>query len=86
MIEYILQVQDQNMLQVHYSSGANRYVEPDQHGNYNLSRKQHEFMNDSVMWIMSPLDPWGRYHYYYLDGHNPNHAVTSAILAREEER
>lgn len=48
-IKYILQVEDQNMLQVCYQSGANRFIYPDSWGCYstNMTKTQREYMNNA---------------------------------------
>lgn len=87
MIEYILQVQGQNLLQVVYSSGANRFITPDPWGCYgpNMSRTQRDFMDRSIMVTLPPTG-WGRAINYYLDGENPNAAVMSAVRAAERRQ
>ena len=47
MIDHILQIEGQNVLQVVYDSGCNRFVELDDYGNYKLTKSQQKFMNNS---------------------------------------
>ena len=90
MIEYILQVQGQDLLQVVYTSGANRFITPDSWGCYgsNMTRTQREFMNKSIMVTLPPTGCYRAIN-YYLDGEHPNAAIMSAVRAaerREEEK
>jgi len=87
MIEYILQVQGQNLLQVVYTSGVNRYIAPDSWGCYgsNMSRAQREFMDKSIMVTLLPSG-LNRAIYYYLDGEHPNAAIMSAVRAAERRQ
>lgn len=90
MIEYILQVQGQNLLQVVYTSGVNRFISPDSWGYYraNMSRAQRKFMDESIMITLPPIG-WYRAINYYLDRERPNAAIMSAVRAaerREEEK
>lgn len=68
MIKYILQVQGQNLLQVHYTSGANRYIEPNQYYCYgsNMTKTQLDYMHNAKMYEMINANGFGRSHYYYL--------------------
>ena len=86
MIEWILQVDGQNMLQVHYSSGYNRYIFPDGWGNYenNMNKPQRDFMNNSRREIMINAGGWGRDFTYWLNKDNPNGAILSAIRVKNE--
>lgn len=72
-IEYILQIDKQNILQVHYSSGANRFIYPDAWGCYgsNMSKSQLDFMHNSQMYEMENGDGWGKSFYYYLLENSP---------------
>lgn len=87
MIEYILQVQGQNLLQVVYTSGAKRFITPDSWGCYgsNMSRAQREFMDRSIMVTLPPTG-WNRAVDYYIDGEHPNTAIMSAIRAAERRQ
>lgn len=73
MIEYILQIQGQNLLQVHYTSGANRYIEPDQYYCYgsNMTKTQLDYMHNAKMYEMIDANGFGRSHYYYLQDNSP---------------
>ena len=85
MIDYILQIAGQNMLQVVYKSGVNRFIFPDSYGIYesNMTKTQRDFMNNSKMFIMPKADGY-RSFYYYLDKNNPNESVLSVIRVKEK--
>jgi hypothetical protein len=76
-IDYILQIEGQNVLQVVYKSGANRFIYPDGWGCYgpHMTRTQLDFMSNSYTVI---LDGW-RNVTYYLDKNSPNKAILSAV-------
>ena len=86
MIDYILQVEGQNFLQVVYKSGANRFIYPDQWGCYgsNMTKTQRDFISNSYMVEMPKADKWDRSIYYYLDKNSPNSAILSAIRVKNE--
>jgi len=86
MIEWVLQVDSQNMLQVHYSSGYNRYIFQDSWGNYesNMNKPQRDFMNNSRRETMINTDGFNRNFTYWLDKENPNEAILSAIRVENE--
>lgn len=67
-IEYILQVEGQNMLQVHYYSGADRFIYPDSWGCYgsHMTKTQLEYMSNAKMYVMIN-NTWRDYFYYLLD-------------------
>ena len=85
MIDYILQVAGQNMLQVVYKSGVNRFIFPDSYGAYgsNMTKAQRDFINNSKMFIMPKADGY-RSFYYYLNKDNPNEAILSVIRVKEK--
>lgn len=85
-IDYILQVDGQNLLQVHYKSGFDRYIFPDGWGNYdtNMTRSQKDFMNNSRREIMINADGWGRSFTYWLNKDEPNTAILSQIKIKNE--
>lgn len=68
MIDFIVQIEGQNLLQVHYTSGYNRFIRPDDWGNYksNMTKTQRRYIEKSVMYEMKNADGWGTVHYYYL--------------------
>lgn len=86
MIEWILQLENQNMLQVHYSSGYDRYIFPDGYGNYetNMTRPQRNFMNNSIKVEMLNADGWFRTFYYWLDKDNPNKGIMSQVRIKNQ--
>lgn len=86
MIDYILQIDGQNMLQVVYKSGTNRYIFPNGWGHYepNMTKTQRDFYNNSFCAVMINAGGWGRKVYYWLDRNNPNKAVLSAIGVKNE--
>ncbi len=86
MIEWILQVDGQNMLQVHYSIRYNRYIFPDSYGNYetNMTRPQRNFMDNSIKVEMLNADGWFRTFYYWLDKDNPNKAIMSQVRIKNQ--
>ena len=86
MIEWILQLDGQNMLQVHYSSGCDRYIFPDSYGNYvtNMTRPQRNFMDNSIKVKMLNADGWHRTFYYWLDKDNPNKAIMSQVKIKNQ--
>ncbi len=88
MIEWILQLEGQNMLQVHYSSGYDRYIYPDGYGNYetNMTRPQRKFMDNSIKVEMLNTDGWYRKFYYWLDKDNPNRGCPIIRLNRDAEK
>lgn len=86
MIDFIVQIDGQNMLQVHYKSGYNRYIFPDEWGNYdsNMTRAQRDFMNNSRKEIMINADGLYRKFTYWLDKDNPNTSILSAIRVKND--
>ena len=52
-IQYILQIEGQNMLQVCYYSGANRFIYPDGWGDFtqNMSKTQLEYMKNAKKYV-----------------------------------
>lgn len=86
MIDYIVQVENQNMLQVVYKSGYNRFIFPDQWGLYesNMTKTQLEFMKNSFKVEMVKADSFDRTFYYWLNKNNPNKGVLSAIRVKNE--
>lgn len=86
MIEWILQLENQNMLQVHYSSGYDRYIFPDSYGNYetNMTRPQRNFMDNSIKVEMLNADGWFRTFYYWLDKDNPNKGIMSQVRIKNQ--
>lgn len=86
MIEWILQLENQNMLQVHYSSGYDRYIFPDSYRNYetNMTRPQRKFMDNSIKVEMLNADGWYRKFYYWLDKDNPNKGIMSQVRIKNQ--
>lgn len=84
MIEWILQLENQNMLQVHYSSGYDRYVFPDDRGNYetHMTKPQRNFMENSIKAEMPNADGWFRTFYYWLNKDNPDKAIMSCVRVK----
>lgn len=84
MIDYILQIQGQNLLQVVYKSGVNRFIAPDPDGCYgsNMTQTQRDFMSRSMMVIL-PAEGWNKAVNYYVDRENPNRVIMSAVEAAE---
>lgn len=74
------------MLQVHYSSGYNRYIFPDNWGNYetNMTQSQYDFMNNSIKMEMLDVGPWNKTYYYWLNKDKPNKAIMSQIRIRNQ--
>ena len=72
-IEYIVQIEGQNLLQVHYTSGANRFIQPDGWGCYgsNMTKSQLEYMSNSRMYEEQNADGRGKSFYYYLLENSP---------------
>lgn len=77
-IEYILQVEGQNMLQVHYCSGANRFIHPDGWGDFtpNMTKTQIEYMNNAKMYVWH--EHWWRDCFYWLLDDSPFIATLEA--------
>lgn len=86
MIDYILQVDGQNMLQVVYKSGANRFIYPDGWGIYmtNMTKTQRDFIMNSIKVTMINADGWGKSIDYWLDKENPNKGILSSIRVKNE--
>lgn len=84
MIDYIIQIQGQNLLQIVYKSGVNRFVAPDSEGCYgpNMTQTQRDFMNRSMM-VVLPAEGLHKAINYYVDRENPNRAIMSAVEAAE---
>lgn len=78
-IDYILQIEGQNVLQVVYKSGTNRFIYPDEWGCYgpHMTQTQLDFVSNSYTVI---LEGW-RNVTYYLDKNSPNKAILSAVKA-----
>ena len=85
-IEYILHAGQQNILQVHYKSGVNRFIAPDEWGCYgsNMSKTQLEYMHNSIMCEMVNGDGFGNSFYYYLLEDSP--LIKSIDRRNEAER
>lgn len=79
MIRYILQVDGQNLLQVVYSSGVNRYITPDGWGNYfpNMTKPQRDFMKNSITVERKGFSPWERKITYWINKDNPEPGLMS---------
>lgn len=77
MIDYILQVEGQNILQVVYKSGYNRFVGIDAYGLYKLTKTQRDFMNNSIIKEYKTPDGWRHNITYWLNKDNPNPAIMS---------
>lgn len=86
MIEWILQIDGQNMLQIHYSSGCNRYVFPDEWGGYesHMTKTQRNFIKESIKVKMLNADGWYKTFYYWLNKDNPNKAIMSQVRIKEQ--
>lgn len=87
-IEYILQVEGQNLLQVHYASGANRFIEPGGWGCYgsNMTKSQLDYMHNAKMYEMRNANGWGKSNYYYLLENSPLIETIERRNEREEKR
>ena len=86
MINYVLQIEGQNLLQVVYNSGYCRYIDPDQWGDYypNMSKTQKQFMKNAIQKTLPSGDSFGRSIIYWLDKDKPNLAIISAINSRNK--
>lgn len=74
-IDYILQIDGQNLLQVVYKSGANRFIWLGD-SYYVMTKTQQDFMNNSMK-VEHKTRYWfeGRSTTYWLDKDNPNEAI-----------
>lgn len=83
MIEYILQIGGQNMLQVVYSSGANRFIFPDSWGQYrpNMPKTVRVFYDRAVKLEMKR--DFGGSLFYFVDENNKSLIDT---IKRHNER
>ena len=84
MIDHILQIEGQNVLQVVYDSGCNRFVKLDGYGNYKLTKSQRKFMNNSNYYEMKDATKFGDTIYFWLDKANPNKGILSQIELRNK--
>ena len=76
MIAWALQIGDQNLLQFHYSSGADRYCGLDDSGSYVMTKTQRKFMENADRYIVDTHEPFhNRRFYYWLDKNNPDETV-----------
>ena len=76
MIDYILQVSGQNLLQVIYKSGVNRFVGLGDH-DYDLTKTQRTFLNNCFTVVIDNV-------FYYLHKNHPNKSILSQAKIREE--
>lgn len=74
MIRFILQVEGQNLLQVVYESGANRYIYPDSWGDYthNMTKTQRDFYNNSIVAFNKGFSPWEHRIKYWFRKESPD--------------
>lgn len=72
-IDYILQIKGQNLLQVHYKSGFDRFIRPNSWGTYesNMTKSQLDYMGLSKCYEMFNADGWGNSIYYFLLNDSP---------------
>ncbi len=86
-IEYILQIEGQNLLQVHYTSGTNRFVKPDSWGCYgsNMTKSQLNYMNNAKMYEMRNANGFCESNYYYLLENSPLIETIERRNEREEK-
>lgn len=87
-IEYILQVEGQNLLQVHYTSGANRFIKPEGWGCYgsNMTKSQLDYMHNAKMYEMRNANGWDKSNYYYLLENSPLIETIERRNEQEEKR
>lgn len=83
-IDYMCQIEGQNVLQVVYKSGANRFINPDGWGCYgpNMTQTQLSFVSNSYTVI---LEGW-RNITYYLDKNSPNEAILSMVRRQHKHK
>lgn len=80
MIDYALQVEGQNLVQVVYKSGANRYIGLNRDRVYAFNGTQREFMEAARKIVMKNADGFGTEITYWL--RSDDHARLDAIARR----
>ncbi len=83
-IDYICQIEGQNVLQVVYKSGANRFIYHDSWGCYrtNMTRTQLDFISHS---FKVTYEGWQNVT-YWLDKDSPNKAILSMVKSSQKSK